>query len=411
MHLTRMGKALMSKDLRMCVGVVIAGFCTFLQIYVTQPLLPQFQRLFAVSALTTSLTVSAVTFAVALASPFVGSLADAVGRKRVIVPAILGLSLPTMLAASATTMNQLIAWRFAQGLFVPGIIAVMLAYIAEEARPGTAAALNASYVAGTVLGGMCGRFFAAFIAAYLDWRWAFVLLGIMTASGGGILWLCLPASRHFVRQRNPFQSLRAMGGHLRNKRLVATYFVGFNGLFTLVGIFTYANFYLAGEPFHLGLVALGSVFLVYGLGLLVTPAAGLWTDRVGYRLALIAAATTVGVGALLTLIPRIEAVILGLAVLSSGSFVIQSAASSHVGAVAREARSSAAGLYVCFYYIGGSVGTTLLGLLWRWHGWPVCILCVVLMQCISIAVTLRFFVAKRTAHATGESMVSLNAKI
>jgi len=40
--------------------------------------------------------------------------------------------------------------------------------------------------------------------------------------------------------------------------------------------------------------------------------------------------------------------------------VAQSTASAHIGAAAASARSSAAGLYVCFYYLGGSVGATML---------------------------------------------------
>ena len=68
-----------SQHAGMRVGVVIAGFCTFLPIYATQPLLPELQRLFSASALATSLTVSAVTMAIALASPSVGSMADSIG--------------------------------------------------------------------------------------------------------------------------------------------------------------------------------------------------------------------------------------------------------------------------------------------------------------------------------------------
>ena len=339
---------------------MIAGFCTFLPVYVTQPLLPQFQQLFSASALATSFTVSAVTMAVALAAPWVGLLADSLGRKRVIVSAILGLSLPTCMAATAASLTQLIGWRFAQGVFVPGIIAVTLAYIAEESRTGGTASMMAAYVTGTVVGGMSGRFIAATVAERFDWHVAFLVLGLVTAAGGLLVWLCLPRSRRFVPQRNAMQSLRSMAGHFRNVRLLGTFFVGFNSLFTMVGVFTCANFYLAGEPFRLGLVALGSVFLVYGLGVVVTPAAGPLIDRFGYRRAMVAAGLIVIAGALLTLIPITWCVILGLAVLSTGIFIAQSAASSHIGAVARTARSSAAGLYVFFYYLGGSAGATVL---------------------------------------------------
>ena len=58
---------------------------------------------------------------------------------------------------------------------------------------------------------------------------------------------------------------------------------------------------------------------------------------------------------------------------------------------ASAARSSAAGLYVCFYYLGGSAGATVLGLLWKWNGWWACVAFVVALQLVSAVVALRFF--------------------
>ncbi|HXR05878.1 MAG TPA: MFS transporter, partial [Candidatus Acidoferrum sp.] len=66
-----------------------------MNLYATQPLLPRFRELFQASELKVSLTVSAPILAVALAAPFLGILADTVGRKRVIVASMLGLALPT----------------------------------------------------------------------------------------------------------------------------------------------------------------------------------------------------------------------------------------------------------------------------------------------------------------------------
>ena len=65
--------------------IVLAGFTAFLDLYATQPLLPLLTRVFGATHVAVSLTVTASTVAVALAAPFVGRLADIVGRKRVIV--------------------------------------------------------------------------------------------------------------------------------------------------------------------------------------------------------------------------------------------------------------------------------------------------------------------------------------
>jgi len=381
---------------RLTAAVTIAGACAFFPLYATQPLLPMFRKLFAATELRVSLTVSAATIAVALASPVVGLLADSVGRKRVIVPAILLLALPTMLAATARSLDQLILWRFLQGLFVPGIIAVTIAYIAEEASPGAAGSTTAAYVTGTVIGGLLGRLCTALCADHLGggrtgWRIAFGLLGALTFLGGLAVWRWLPRSRHFRPAGHPVDSLRATTHHLRNPRLIATYFVGFNSLFSLVGLFTYANFYLAGPPFGLSTAALGFVFLVYALGVIVTPASGPLIDRLGHRAALVLASGIVAAGALLTLVHVLAAVIGGLAILSTGVFVCQSAASSHVALAARHTRSAATGLYTSFYYLGGSAGATVLGLTWRVAHWPACVGLVLVLQFLAAATAYLFF--------------------
>ncbi|HJV97063.1 MAG TPA: MFS transporter, partial [Albitalea sp.] len=105
-------------DLASLLAVLIAGACTFLNVYVTQPLLPLFRRVFQASELEVSLTVSATTLGIGLAAPLFGLLAERIGRKRVIVPALFALSAPTLLAATARSLQWLILWRFLQGIFV-----------------------------------------------------------------------------------------------------------------------------------------------------------------------------------------------------------------------------------------------------------------------------------------------------
>ncbi len=370
---------------RRVLGVVVAGFCCFLPVYCTQALLPELRDVFQTTELGASRTVGATTLGVALAAPFVGLLADAIGRKRVIVAALLSLTLPTLLAAHAGSLSELIFWRFVQGLFVPAVIVGVIAYITEESQgpQGGLGATMAAYVTGTVVGGMMGRFISGMAGAHWGWRGAFTTLGWVTLAGALATWSLLPRSRRFVRQRAFGAALRAFAGHLKNPRLLATYAVGFNVLFSLVGTFTYITYYLHGKPFELSTRTLASVFLVYGLGVVITPLAGRWIDRVGYRRTLALAIGASACGVLLTLVPVLGVVILGLAICASGVFVCQSAASSQVGVAAHGARSSAAGLYVALYYAGGTTGSQLPGLAWKAWGWPGCVGLIVVVQVAS----------------------------
>lgn len=352
-------------------AVMVAGACTFLNVYCTQPLLPLLQRVFSASEVQVSLTVGSVTLAVALMAPVTGLVAETVGRKRVIVPALFAMAVPTILAGTSTTLQVLIWWRFAQGLFVPGVIAVMMAYINEEFPHQTGTVMSA-YVAGTVFGGFLGRFLAGLIAAHWSWRLAFVVLGLLDFLGAVVVSQWLPLARHFVPAKYS-HTMRDSLRHLRNVSLLAVFGMGFTVLLLLVGVFTYVSFYLAQPPFHLSSSALGSIFFVYLLGCFITPLAGRFLDRQGFRKTLLLALAMSLTGLLVTLVRWLPAVIGGLAIFSSGIFVSQAAATVQTGSMAGRARSAAAGLYVTFYYLGGSVGATLPSWFYRRGGWPGCV--------------------------------------
>ena len=128
----------------------ISGFTAFLNLYVTQPLLPQFRQLFRASELLVSLTVSAPVLAMALTAAIIGLVADSVGRKRVIIASMLGLAVPTILAATATNLGQLVVWRFLQGFFTAGVASVTVAYISEESPLRSVGSIMAMYVTGAL---------------------------------------------------------------------------------------------------------------------------------------------------------------------------------------------------------------------------------------------------------------------
>jgi predicted MFS family arabinose efflux permease len=352
---------------------MLAGVCTFLSVYCTQPLLPLLREVFHASELQVSLTVSATILATAFTAPIIGMIAERRGRKKVIVPSLFLLTIPTALVATATSLHALIFWRFAQGIFVPGVIAVMLAYVNEEwAGRGVGRAMSA-YVSGTVLGGFLGRFIVGVTATHWHWRGGFAVLAALNLAGALVVRSWLPPAKNFVRAEHLSQVLDQAREHLRNPRLLANFGMGATVLWALVGCFTYVNFYLAGAPFHLNSAQLGSIFFVYLFGVVVTPQSGRFLDRFGFRHTTVLYCAMMIVGLLLTLIPSLPVIIVGLAIFSSGMFVAQAAGTVQTGAIAGRARSSAAGLYVTFYYLGGTIGATVTDWFWHWAAWPGCV--------------------------------------
>jgi len=372
-------------------AVALAGVCAFLALYAPQPLLPMLRTLFHTSAGQIGWTISATTLAVAISAPFAGLASDRFGRRPVILASLFGLAIPSMMAGAVSTLPALIAWRFVAGLFMPGIIASTLAYIAEEWSGRDAARAVTLYVTGTVLGGFIGRMLTGILAEHGGWRLALSTLGALTLIGAIGVARWLPASKGHVRGNNEDMGISCFRDHLRNPVLLATYAVGFSVLFSLVATFTYITFHLASAPYRLGPVGQGALFFVYLLGLVVTPAAGPWMHRLGQRRMLSIAVLTASLGVLLTLAGPLWLIVAGLAICSSGVFICQAAASSFVGTAATTARSAAAGLYVAFYYVGGSAGAVVPGELWNRFGWPGCVALIVAVQVLAGAIAWRYW--------------------
>jgi MFS transporter, YNFM family, putative membrane transport protein len=365
--------------------VVLSGFTAFLGLYATQPLLPYLSRVFGASEFEASLTVVAPTTAVAIAAPFVGRLADRYGLRQVILLSAFGLAIAALGASTAATLTQLIAWRFVQGLVTPGVFAVVIAYIHQEWPETQASGVTAAYVGGTVFGGFTGRMLTGVVSATAGWPRAFVLLGLLHLAIALVLARLMPAER----TRGP-RVAQDVGGSvsalLKNRQIAATYIVGSAILCTQMAAFTYVTFHLAAPPYRLSTSALGWLFATYLLGAVVTPVAGRWIDRFGRRTSFLVAGG-MGVGAaLLTLVPSLAAIMLGLALLGTSVFVTQATASSHVAAEAPDSRGLALGMYSTCYYAGGSFGGAAPSYVWARAGWPGCVAFVIAVQCVMLLI-------------------------
>ena len=359
-------------------AVCLCGIFAFLNLYVTQPMLPMFESVFHASKSMVGLTVSASTLGIALSAPFLGALAERLSRKQVIVFALLALAVPTLLAASAPGLHVLIVWRFLQGLVMPAIFATVITYIGEEWAPTAIAMVMSIYVSGTAMGGFLGRLIGGVVAEYLGWHWSFLILGVVTVAGAGIIARTLPRERlPLPTHPHPGHAaqLRAMLHHFRNPRLLATFTVGFGMLFALVSTFTYVTFYLAAPPFNLSTAALSYLFAIYLIGLVVTPAGGYLVTRIGIRRGIVIAILLCLLGQILTLVHSLPVIIFGgLGLVCSGVFIAQSTASSFLRIAAPAGgRVSAAGLYISCYYLGGTVGGVLPAVAWDIGKWPACV--------------------------------------
>ena len=372
-------------------AVWLAGFCSFLDLYAPQSILPTIRDLYGVDAVAASHMISATTLAVAIIAPFTGAGADLIGRKRVIVAAMIALIIPTVLIALSTTLPAMVFWRFIQGLLLPPIFVVTVAYIGDEVPIVEATGVAGIYLSGSCFGGFFGRFLCGLLVGPYGTRGAFLGLAVLTAVAAVGVIALMPRERQFVPSAGPAHALRHILAHVLDPRLDSIFAVGFGVLFSFVATFTYVNFHLAAAPFNLSAAALGTIFIVYLVGVMTTPLAGRLVRRFGRRRLVVGVLALWICGLLLTLIGNLWIIIAGLAIGAGCGFIVQTAATASVAVSAQRARSSAVGLYVTCYYVGGSLGAVLPGYVWNRAGWPGCVSIVAAMLLLLAAVVLRFW--------------------
>ncbi|WP_320159124.1 MFS transporter [Psychrobacter sp. NG27] len=374
----------MSWILKLTIGLI--GMFAFLQVYSIQAVLPVLMMDFSATEVQAGMIVGATIMAIAIMSPFLGMLSDAVGRKPFIVGALLFLAIPTALIAQSPSIGWLGLWRFMQGLSVPGITVVTIAYIGEEFEGRAVTDLMSFYVSGCVLGGFLGRFLLGHLHEVVGWRAGYYVMAVMTLIGAIWVWKMLPASRQFSANPDFRAAIQTLGEHLINRYVVTACLLGACVLFSLVGCFTFINLHLANTPYELSTGALANIFAVYLIGVVITPLSTTLLRRFGSARTVRVAIFISMIGVLITLVTPLWGVVVGLAIMSSGVFVTQAATISYIAVNVKKGRSLASGLYYLGYYTGGTLGAWLCGIAYAKGQWSLTVWLLVFVQILALLV-------------------------
>jgi YNFM family putative membrane transporter len=353
---------------RAAAALTLATIAVYSDIYITQPILPLLSREFHVRPAAAGLTISVVVLMIALVSIPYGSLSDAVGRKPVMVGSLFLLGLPTLLCAAAPSFRVLLGFRALQGVLIPGVSAVAVAYLGDWFTAEELAPRVGGWIAASVAGGLTGRVVSGLLADWIHWRAPFVLFGLLTLAGAAGLARELPRGA-MPRPRLKIEP-RDLTRHLANRRLVGAFVIGAGVFFCFIGVFTYLPYYLTAAPFHLSTAFVSSIYLVYVAGIFTSLGTGRLAPFVSPQALMAAGLSIAAVGVVGTLLRSIVLIVASLVVLCVGMFTVQSTAPAFVNANAESAKGAAGALYVSFYYVGATFGSILPGLAWQTWGWP-----------------------------------------
>ncbi len=351
-------------------ALFVGGFSTFAMFYGPQPLLPLFAREFGLSPADSSAVLSATSGAMALGLIPAGLLAQRLGPKTVMVVALMLGAAACLLSAIAPSYGSLIALRALLGLALAGVPAVAAAYLSEELDPAGLGQAIGLVIAGNAAGGMTSRLVSGLLADLTSWRMAFAGLGCLGAVAAFEFWRSLPASRRFRPSAfEPAVWAADLRHHLRDAGLPWLFAIAFLLMGSFVSLYNYLGYRLGAAPFSLSHTGIGAIFLLYVLGMIASPWAGRRADHAGPLRTLSMMLGLMALGLALTVLDALPAVIAGVALYTFGFFGAHSVASGWVGRRTAHARTLAASMYLCAYYLGAGAMGWASGHAWSEGGW------------------------------------------
>lgn len=352
------------------IALFAAGFITFANLYITQPLMPQFSNDYNVSPAVASLSLSAATSILAFSLLLFGSLSEAWGRKKLMTVSIFAASFLTLALAFAPNFETILALRMIQGFVFAGVPAIGMAYLGEEMDPSSLGVAMGLYISGNAIGGLSGRIIIGTMSDLFSWQMGMIVLGVLSIIISCYFVWALPESKHFTPRPLQFRLLtKTLFQHIKDRRLVLLFGIGFTLMGSFVTMYNYIGFKLVEPPYNLSMTFVSWLFVVYLVGTWSSTWFGNLSDQYGRQNVLYSGIVIMFVGVMLTFPISLPLKVGGLIIFTFGFFGAHSIASGWVSFLAKIDKAQASSLYLFAYYMGSSIGGTVGGIFWMHYGW------------------------------------------
>ena len=353
----------------------LTAFLTVVDLFATQAILPTLAKHYNVAPAAMGFAVNASTMGMAIAGLATGFFSQMIDRRLGILISLGLLAIPTSLLAIAPDLTTFTVLRVLQGLCMASAFALTLAYLGEQCSAMDAGGAFAAYITGNVASNLIGRLIAASLVDNLGISYNFYFFAMLNVAGAVLVYFSINRAQPMQADetqamQSPFDALKH---HLQNPALRAAFGIGFCILFAFIGTFTYVNFVLVRAPLSIDRMQLGFVYFVFLPSIITTLMAGAGVQRFGTRPAILGALAVATLGLPLILSHSLVTVLTGMAMIGCGTFFAQAVATGFVGRAALGNRGVASGFYLSCYFLGGMVGTAILGQLFDRFGWTICV--------------------------------------
>ncbi|MBE0496178.1 MAG: MFS transporter [Campylobacterales bacterium] len=303
-------------ELAIVYGCTIATICT---LYAAQPIQPLFESELALTKFQAAIFTTAIMLPLGIAPIVYGYLLETFSSKQMLRTAVLLLGVLEICFSLSQSYAMLLSLRGLQGLLIPAILTSVMSYISTRAPREKVQQAISTYIGITIVGGFLGRFLSGLLSDMVGWRPFFLFLGVALV----VLFALLRRLESDTKPTFAKPNKRQIMAVLSRPEHLTIYLAMFAIFFVFQAIL---NFMLFGA-----LVYVASIQLFH------------WRTY--------------------------EAFFAVMFLFCLGMFVVHSIASGYINKLTHEYKGIANGLYISFYYAGGTLGTFLPGVVYEYGGW------------------------------------------
>ena len=358
--------------------------------YATQPLQPLLAKVFKVGVIQASAFTAVMLFSLAIAPIIYGYILESFCAKKMLKIATIILFVTNLFLGFSDTYEVFLSLRIVEGLVIPAILTSVMSILANASKHNVKFNMSI-YVASTILGGIIGRVLSGAISSSFGWRAVFFSLSIELLVA---LYLV-----HKISYEGEAKLIKASLSDivfiLKDRRFIIVYILMFTVFFVFGGLLNILPFRVKELNPNSSEAQIGLMYLGYSTGIIVSLFSHKIVKFFKTEIRTIIFATIFFNFIIISFIIKNQIVMfVMLFILCIGMFTIHTISSGLANSMKQDRRSLTSGMYLTFYYIGGSIGSIIPAMIYQRFGWNITILmftCILFFVVIFLLFNKKYF--------------------
>ena len=156
-------------------AVMLAVLIQVLDTTIANVALPHMQASLGATQESVNWVLTSYIVSSAIAIPISGWLADKIGRKRLLILAVIGFTIASLLCAVAQSLTEMVAFRAIQGITGAFLVPLSQATLFDINPPERHARAMALFGGGIMIGPILGPVLGGWLTDSFNWRWVFLV--------------------------------------------------------------------------------------------------------------------------------------------------------------------------------------------------------------------------------------------